>query len=128
MNIYKQNFNEYFTKGELLIFVLINERNNVALWVFFDTLIQGKVNAAGLILPLHTKPVGGKSESHWAKQLLKWCHITSNTSESDNRPSSDLTEGSGSKGKVARLLLVLHSVGVTGEAEEENWLPLRLSP
>lgn len=31
MNIYKQNFNEYFTKGELLIFVLINERNNVAL-------------------------------------------------------------------------------------------------
>lgn len=31
MNIYKQNFNEYFTKEELLIFVLINERNNVAL-------------------------------------------------------------------------------------------------
>lgn len=88
--------------------------------MFFDMLIQGKVNAVGLILPLHTKPVGGKSESHWAKQLFKLCHITSNTSESDNRPNSDLTEGSRSKGKAVRLILVLHSVGVTREAGEEN--------
>lgn len=31
MNIYKQNCNEYFTKEELLIFLLIKQRNNVAL-------------------------------------------------------------------------------------------------
>lgn len=39
--------------------------------MLFDMLIPGKANAVSLILPLHTKPVGGKSESHWAKQLLK---------------------------------------------------------
>lgn len=128
MNIYKQIYNEYFTKEELLIFLLIKNRNNLALWMFFDMLIQGKVNAVGLILPLRTKPVGGISESHWAKKLLKWCHITSNTNESDNRPNSDLTEGSGSKGKVARLILVLHSLVVTREVGEENWLLLCLSP
>lgn len=39
--------------------------------MFFDIPIPGKVSAVGLILPLHAKLVGGKSESHWAKQLFK---------------------------------------------------------
>lgn len=79
----------------------------------------GESQGVGGILPSQMETVDGKNESHWAKKLLKWCHISCNKTVSDKRPSSELSGGSGSKGKGGRLRSALHSVGVTRGGSRE---------
>lgn len=116
MNIYQQILNEYFTAEELLTFLLIRRRNNAALWMFLMCWYRGKSAQWVEFCPCKPSQWMGKASPTGPKyylKLLQWCHIPSNKSESDKRPSPDLTGGSGSKGKAGRLRLVLHSVGVT---------------